>query len=78
MKRRYKLRENVKIRLQGICLLLLAYACHMVGADGMTVFAGLLGILMAFPFGKVVDVVYHMAKAVVYKYENNLGGKRND
>ena len=75
MKKKYKLRENIKIRLQGIVLLIMAYICHAAKLDAVTVFIGFWGILMAFPFGKVADIAYHIAKAIVYKYENNLGGK---
>ena len=67
--KKYRLKENVKIRLQGIMLLLIACAAHVTKADGAAVFMACFGMLMVFPFGKVVDFIYHIAKAIVYEYE---------
>lgn len=49
--KKYKLRENVKIRIQGIELLVLGFLCYKTDADGAAVFMWLLGVLML--FGKI-------------------------
>ena len=36
--KRYRLKENILLRLQGIALVLLGIACHSVNADGMALF----------------------------------------
>lgn len=67
--KKYRLKENVKIRLQGAMLLFIAFAAHLTEADGAAVFMACFGILMVFPFGRVADFIYHIAKAIVYEYE---------
>jgi hypothetical protein len=47
----YRLKENIKMRLQGIALLALGMLCHKVNADGAAVFMWLLGAVML--FGKI-------------------------
>lgn len=47
----YRLKDSVKIRLQGITLLVLGMLCHKVNADGAAVFMWLLGVTML--FGKI-------------------------
>lgn len=47
----YRLKDSVKIRLQGIALLALGMLCHKVNADGAAVFMWLLGATML--FGKI-------------------------
>lgn len=47
----YRLKENIKMRLQGIALLMLGILCHKVSADGAAVFIWLLGAVML--FGKI-------------------------
>lgn len=47
----YRLKENVKIRLQGVSLLLFGSLCHVANADGAAVFMWLLGTVML--FGKI-------------------------
>lgn len=47
----YYFKENIKIRLQGIALLMLGILCHKVSADGAAVFIWLLGVVML--FGKI-------------------------
>jgi len=47
----YRLKDGVKIRLQGIALLTLGMLCHKVNADGAAVFMWLLGVTML--FGKI-------------------------
>lgn len=44
--KKYKLRENVKIRIQGIALLVLGFLCYKTDADGAAVFMWVLGALM--------------------------------
>lgn len=47
----YRLKENVKIRLQGIALLILGILCHKASADGAAVLMWLIGAVML--FGKI-------------------------
>lgn len=68
--KRYKLKENAKIRLQGACLLLIAYTAHITEADGAAYFMGIFGLLMVFPFKVIVDGIYHIAKIIVCEYES--------
>ena len=46
--KKYRLRENVKIRIQGIELLVLGFLCYKTDADGAAVFMWFLGTLMTF------------------------------
>lgn len=47
----YRLKENIKIRLQGIALLMLGILCHKASADGAAVLMWLIGTVML--FGKI-------------------------
>ena len=47
----YRLKDSVKIRLQGIILLFMAFVCHYAGIDGAALFVGLCGV--ALTFGKI-------------------------
>ena len=47
----YRLKDSVKIRLQGIALLMLGVVCHKASADGAAVLMWLLGAVML--FGKI-------------------------
>ena len=47
----YRLKDSVKIRLQGIALLMLGVLCHKASADGAAVLMWLLGAVML--FGKI-------------------------
>ena len=47
----YRLKDSVKIRLQGIALLMLGILCHKASADGAAVLMWLLGGVML--FGKI-------------------------
>ena len=76
MKKRYRLKENVKIRLQGAALLLIAFAAIKAEADGAGVFMLFMGLLMILPLGKIVEGVYHIAKAIVYQYEDQQLDKK--
>ena len=42
----YRLKENIKIRLQGIALFVLGFLCYKTDADGAAVFMWILGTLM--------------------------------
>ena len=44
--KKYRLRENVKIHIQGIELLVLGFLCYKTDADGAAVFMWFLGTLM--------------------------------
>jgi uncharacterized membrane protein HdeD (DUF308 family) len=47
----YRLKKNIKMRLQGIALLMLGILCHKASADGAAVLMWLLGAVML--FGKI-------------------------
>ena len=47
----YRLKDSVKMRLQGIALLMLGVVCHKASADGAAVLMWLLGAVML--FGKI-------------------------
>lgn len=47
----YRLKENIKMRLQGIALLMLGVLCHKVNADGVAVLMWLIAAVML--FGKI-------------------------
>ena len=49
--KKYRLRENVKIRIQGITLLVLGFLCYKTDADGAAVFMWFWGTVML--FGKI-------------------------
>lgn len=49
--KKYRLRENVKIRIQGITLLVLGFLCYKTDADGAAVFMWFWGAVML--FGKI-------------------------
>ena len=70
MKKRDRLKENVKIRLQGIALLLIAYAAIKTEADGAGAFMMFMGFMMILPLKEIVKCVYHIAKAIVCQYED--------
>ena len=44
----YRLKENIKMRLQGIALLPLGILCHKASADGAAVSMWLIGAVMLF------------------------------
>lgn len=44
--KRYRLKESVSLRLQGIGLVLLGIACHKVNADEVAIFLWLYGAIM--------------------------------
>ena len=76
MKKKYRLKENVKIRLQGAALLLIAFAAIKTEADGAGAFMMFMGLLMILPLGKIVEGVYHIAKAIVCQYEDQQLDKK--
>ena len=47
----YRLKENIKMCLQGIALLMLGILCHKANADSAAVLMWLIGAAM--PFGKI-------------------------
>lgn len=75
--RRYRLKENVSLRLRGIGLVLLGIACHLAGADGAALFMWFYGVLMLMPdFGKICRGIYLISLGIVlYAEEKVLGGK---
>lgn len=71
--RRYRLREEIAIRLQGIALILLGIACHKVQADGAAVFVLFYGVLFAIGKSKRKGIIYRIAKAYVNDKEGGVG-----
>lgn len=72
--RRYRLREEIVIRLQGIALILLGIACHKVQADGAAVFMWMYGALLyisAIGKSKRKGIIYRIAKSYVDDKEGN-------
>jgi hypothetical protein len=64
--RRYKLRETVIIRLQGIALAVLAAVSHKVGIDTAAIFFGMFAVLMLIPdIGKLSRALYWVAVRIV-------------
>lgn len=64
--RRYRLKENVSLRLRGIGLVLLGIACHLAGADGAALFMWFYGGLMLMPdFGKICRGIYLISLGIV-------------
>lgn len=64
--KRYRLKENIVLRLQGIALVLLGIACHSVNADGMALFMWFYGVLMLMPdLGKICRGIYLIALGIV-------------
>lgn len=45
---KYRLKNNVIIRMQGVFALCIAILCHSTGADSAALFMGCLGLLMIF------------------------------
>lgn len=72
--RRYRLKEEAVIRLQGIALILIGIACHKGQADGAAVFMWLCGVFLcvsAIGKSKRKGIIYRMAKAYVADMEGN-------
>ena len=64
--KRYKIKDSVIIRLQGICLLLLAYLCYKVKADEVMFIFLLLGMLMVCPdLRRINRCILWIAKKIV-------------
>ena len=64
--KRYRLKENIALRLQGIGLVLLGIACHSVNADGIALFMWFYGVLMLMPdFGKICRCIYLISLGIV-------------
>ena len=51
--KRYRLKENIKTRIQGIILIAMSAVCLKVGADGDAVVVALIGIVLV--FGKIEE-----------------------
>ena len=51
--KRYRLKENIKTRIQGIILIAMSAVCLKVGADGAAVVVALIGIVLI--FGKIEE-----------------------
>lgn len=69
--RRYRLKENIKIKLDGFILIFLAYLCVRTGAGGAAFFMGLMGICFLFSQSKPRkrSILYCFAKTLV-EYED--------
>lgn len=62
----YRLKENIKMRLQGITLLILGVLCHETNADGAAIFIWFLGVVMLASNAKTISkIIYQMALKIV-------------
>lgn len=72
--RRYRLKENIKIKLDGFILIFLAHLCVRTGAGGAALFMGTIGIcfLLPQPKPRKRSILYCFAKTLVeYEDEKN-------
>jgi hypothetical protein len=51
--KRYRLKENIKTRIQGIILIAMSTVCLKVDADGAAIVVALIGIVLV--FGKIEE-----------------------
>lgn len=76
--RRYHLKENIKIKLDGFVLIFLAYLCVRTDAGGAAFFMGLIGICFLFPQPKPRkrSILYCFAKTLV-EYEDEKYARKS-
>lgn len=66
--KRYRIKKNIKPKLQGVILLILAYAAHRVHSDDAAVFFVLLGSIMVVSDMKIIFWgVYRLSKYIYRK-----------
>lgn len=67
--KRYHLKRSVALRLQGIGLILLAYAAHSISADDVSILFVILGTVMIMPRQETLThFLYIIAKRIYRKY----------
>jgi type IV secretory pathway VirB3-like protein len=68
--KRYRLRDNIVVRLQGLAMVFLGLVCHKVNADCVAVFLWFYGGLMLMPdFRKINRCLLWAAKKIIAKEE---------
>lgn len=67
--KRYHIKKNVLIRLQGIMLVLLAYAAYKVDSDGAALLFALMGIVMTLQNVHILSrCLYKISKHIYRKF----------
>lgn len=67
--KRYHLKRSVALRLQGIGLILLAYAARSISADDVSILFVILGTVMIMPRQETLThFLYIIAKRIYRKY----------
>lgn len=74
----YRLKENIKIKLDGLTLIFLAHLCVRTGAGGAAFFMGLMGICFLFSQSKPRkhSMLYCLAKTLV-EYEDEKYARKS-
>lgn len=65
--RRYRLKDSIKIKLDGLMLIFMAYLCTRTDAGGAAFFMGVIGIcfLLPQPKHRKHSILYCIAKTLV-------------
>ena len=66
--KRYQIKKNIKPKLQGVILLLLAYAAHKTNSDDAAVIFALLGSVMVLSDMEIIcRGIYKLSKYIYRK-----------
>lgn len=67
--KKYRLKEKVILRLEGLILILLAYAAHIVQADEAVILFVLIGAAMLMPNPQILTrFLYKISKRIYRRY----------
>lgn len=67
--KKYRLKEKVILRLEGLILILLAYAAHIVQADEAAILFVLIGAVMLLPNPQILTrFLYKISKRIYRRY----------
>ena len=67
--KKYRLKEKVILRLEGLILILLAYAAHIVQADEAVILFVLIGATMLLPNPQILTrFLYKISKRIYRRY----------
>lgn len=67
--KKYRLKEKVILRLEGLILILLAYAAHIVQADEAVILFVLIGAAMLLPNPQILTrFLYKISKRIYRRY----------
>lgn len=67
--KKYRLKEKVILRLEGLILILLAYAAHIVQADEAAILFVLIGAAMLLPNPQILTrFLYKISKRIYRRY----------